>query len=334
MGVCIKTLIIYKIECMAKRGAFLAILAGVLLWIFLLTFPFTFASSPVFCNTCHNTLYTAWSRSPHANTGCLSCHQKKGFVGFLNFRLQIYAMTTSFLTRRFDKPIKAEIENENCLTCHQIVKEEPRTIRTIRVSHKEFLEKRLRCTSCHNTVTHSSAILRKNYPSMDKCLDCHNGEIASEECDVCHTTVTKSKKPEHGKGLLVIIHGREWQKNHGMGNLKTCSVCHKADFCVRCHQIELPHPEDLWPANHGKKAIEIVGSCGKCHVKNFCQSCHQIDMPHPPTFLREHSKISKKLGKNNCLGCHVETDCDDCHTRHIHPAKPGLTMPKPPGSKE
>lgn len=296
----------------------------------LTVYGFAFTWSKSFCGFCHakETKYFTLKNKPHLRLNCLDCHKNRQVAGYFITRIEGIEMLFSFATGLYNKPIQAQIDNQACLLCHRQVAK-TFTSRGIRVSHKEFLSKGYLCTNCHNTIAHKETIAKKNYPYMDQCLECHNGDIASSNCDNCHTKDVE-EKPRYISGPWAITHGRNWKKTHGMGNLKTCSVCHHKDYCKKCHTIELPHDKDIFAANHGKVALEFYSTCTSCHMESFCKNCHQIQMPHPENFLPEHSNITKKIGKENCLRCHIEPNCDECHARHIHPGVAGVKSPTPP----
>lgn len=300
---------------------FIFLLLVLIVPLFLLTYPFTVTISPSYCATCHlmSPEFKSWTTSPHKKADCLSCHRDKIPFGVLTFKARQYSMLASQVTGIYQKPITSDINNQNCLSCHQKQTEKLLVSRTIRVSHKEFLAKGARCTDCHNTVAHRNTVPRKKYPHMDKCTVCHNGTEASADCYICHTK-EKSKKPRYRMGPWAITHGETWTKTHGMGSLATCQVCHPEDYCMKCHEIKLPHPSVTWPANHGKIAKNMKDNCITCHIASFCENCHQIEMPHPANWLPRHSRIAKSIDDKDCRRCHARYDCQECHKRHIHRA--------------
>lgn len=306
-------------------GSVLVVVLGLLVMV--ISGPTIFSSNPYVCGYCHQALSSTWQKSSHAKASCINCHQELGLVGSTTFKISLYSMGFSFISGNYDKPVKAEIENTNCLGCHETVEKKAIVAKGIRVSHKEFLSKGYRCTYCHNTVAHSTAVLRKNLPEMDKCSVCHNGERASKDCAQCHTTEESKRPTQDATSVWSITHGPAREKTHGMGDLKTCNVCHGSEFCIRCHQIAMPHPEGF-PGVHGKKFLEVGALCDRCHSRSFCEGCHETTMPHYAGFLSEHAKIVRKEGKQFCLRCHLKRDCNECHSKHKHTPIPSLTLPK------
>jgi len=176
----------------------------------------------------------------------------------------------------------------------------------------------IKCTDCHNTIAHDQVPPIKNYPTLEKCLSCHNGQTASAKCDLCHRA--KAAKPSlPDRWPWSVTHGPTWRQTHGMGNLNACSACHAKEYCQKCHQIEMPHPY-YWKDSHGKVAAKTPTSCTQCHTRSACQNCHQIEMPHPTDWLKNHSSYTRLQGKKLCSNCHYEESCDRCHRQHIHPA--------------
>lgn len=234
-------------------------------------------------------------------------------------------MIISFIMGENKQPIKANVSNAICKRCHSERIKKVFSKNEIIVSHTEFLDKGAKCVDCHNTVAHGKKTTNPTYPHMDTCSKCHDGENTSAKCELCHESATapfrKDKQPTEKTGPWAITHGEGWKDTHGMGNLKTCQICHgsqEPNFCKRCHQIDLPHGDDF-PGIHGRLSFENPETCSRCHNKSFCKSCHKIDMPHPKDFIKDHADRTTKSGEKVCYNCHVPTDCDDCHVKHTHP---------------
>jgi len=287
--------------------------AGTALW---------FSNRPSFCQLCHErNEYLTWKKSSHHRIECVKCHQGRGAIGSFAQKIKVAQMLLSHASGNYDKPIKAHVRNHTCKKCHAQRIKKTLVKWEIRISHKELLNSGARCVDCHNTVAHGKRTTNPAYPNMDTCARCHNGEEADAECELCHLSDSpfrEAKPPTERIGPWAITHGKAWSKTHGMGNLLTCQICHEADDCVRCHQIELPHGDDF-PGIHGRLSMENPDACDRCHNRSLCESCHRIEMPHPETFIKAHSKQIKKLGKSICDSCHIQSDCDECHVRHTHP---------------
>lgn len=309
-------------------GSFAVVAIGLLLM--LTASPAAFTSYDSVCLYCHQAGYTTPEKAPHADTKCVACHRDRGLAGATAFNLSMFSMASSFLRGGYDTPLKAEVRNANCLACHEEVETKTVVAKEIRIRHADFLAQGYRCTFCHNTLAHWKVVRRKNLPEMDKCSVCHDGEIAAKDCVTCHTTERSKRAGGAEPTVYSITHGEKRLSTHGMGDLKTCDACHGSEFCVRCHQLELPHPADF-PGVHGQKFLEAGAQCMKCHQKSFCDGCHQTSMPHYPGFLPAHGEIVRKEGGRYCLDCHLREGCLNCHEKHTHKPEPGLTPPKKSG---
>lgn len=105
-----------------------------------------------------------------------------------------------------------------------------------------------------------------------------------------------------------------------MGDLTSCTACHPKDYCVRCHELELPHSPN-YLSEHGEDVSALgEAACATCHREASCLACHGgVEMPHPDEFLSEHKQAVDALGKEACDRCHAEESCESCHARHTHP---------------
>ncbi len=276
--------------------------------------------SPTFCGTCHSREIKAWKASNHKSVPCNLCHTNAGALGSFAQRVKVLQMTNAYLTGLYDRPISAQVSNKSCDLCHSELERKTVTRNGIRVSHKEIVEAGYDCTECHNQVSHGKSVPTRKTTNMDKCALCHNYTKASAECEICHVQTVKRERAAYLSPWR-ITHGKNWRQTHGMGNLATCRICHSERYCMRCHDIELPHP-DGWENAHGWVAVSRPDNCGTCHRKALCNSCHSMEMPHPGDFLQKHSAIVKKEGQEACAKCHMLVGCDECHRKHIHPGLP------------
>jgi hypothetical protein len=274
-------------------------------------------TKPAFCALCHRAEPKALEKTAHAGLNCSDCHQKKGLLAFGIQRTELLRMAVSQLTGSYRKPISAEVSNENCYYCHDNVNSRLQEVNAVRVSHKEIMLDGAKCTDCHNTIAHKKAVANAKFGRMEDCLQCHNSEGASPDCETCHVSGADRKR-RIVKGPWQLTHGPNWRNLHGMGNIKTCSACHEKNTCARCHQIDLPHPLGFMGI-HGNESKKFPESCLVCHKQSFCSDCHKIRMPHPADFLPKHKKEYKSQGKKICLSCHTVQSCDLCHEMHAHP---------------
>lgn len=275
-------------------------------------------SQPSVCRICHEMRdeSAALLKSSHQKVSCRTCHEERGVTGWLVGRLDGQRMVLAWLFGSYKRPVRANLEDENCLSCHRKDIKTTRISNGIRNSHRQLSSAKYRCTDCHNSVAHGRAIPLKNGPTIEKCAQCHNGDLASNKCELCHPS--EMKLMGRSRAPWNVTHGSQWKSAHGMGNLGSCALCHSTQFCSRCHKIELPHTE-VWWEKHGLDAIAFPGVCQTCHSKELCNACHQSKMPHPTSWLKDHPKEAEKSGEKSCLTCHRERNCQNCHERHAHP---------------
>lgn len=326
-----------------KRGWIVALIAALVLLVAFTGFE-VISYRPSFCARCHRSEYSYWSRSKHSDSTCYDCHGSTRSLSWITNKFNEYYMVVAQLTGRFREPITAFVDNGNCMACHKGIVDNPVVAAFgIRMRHSDVISAGIRCTSCHNTVAHGKATRNPTAPYMETCTPCHDGEKAPATCGTCHYK-REERLPTERVAPWAVTHGEKWTKTHGMGNLRTCVICHPARKCVACHGMVIPHPAG-WPMNHGKAAvgnlIAVSGpdkprSCVGCHARSFCDGCHRLAMPHPSGFLRIHSRQYKRLGRTACESCHVLSDCDECHQKHVHPGKlrdPFLKKPATPKRK-
>lgn len=301
-------------ETYRRLTAFFIIAAAVL--IVMVNLTVAGASSSLFCALCHGKQEADENNSRHAGMRCNSCHQNGGVFGVLSWRIEVVSMVARSASTSSQSQVGAYVSSEACKRCHADVLYEIVRRNGIGVSHKEIDEAKIRCVECHARVAHPTSVVSEKSPMMDRCLTCHDGEKASADCEICH--VGRADKTKRVKTSWSVAHGPNWKRMHGMGNLAACKVCHLGDYCRRCHNTFLPHPE-FWVRLHPADAKKDAKKCLDCHHRAFCDNCHGLKMPHPSGFLREHAGEVEKRGRAGCYKCHLEAGCERCHARHIHP---------------
>jgi hypothetical protein len=287
-----------------------------ILFLFLSLLPLSaFVSmKPGFCGGCHALRREADSlkQSTHKNINCISCHQKPGAAGFIEYLLGGAGNFSKWLLRA-DGTIKADVDDKSCDRCHSQISEIVLTKKGIAVSHQHFTNVGYRCTDCHNTVAHDEAVTNPSFAGIDKCVVCHDGKKVKK-----YPRLFDADKS--GKTSWSVVHGTNKLKTHGAGNLNTCQGCHSRHFCRKCHQVDLPHTPSF-TYEHGKLSMEKGATCFTCHKSGLCVSCHRVKMPHPVKWLAKHSSATPKIGEKVCQKCHSKYDCTDCHESHIHPGQ-------------
>ncbi|MCE5204300.1 MAG: hypothetical protein ABFC80_06995 [Coriobacteriales bacterium] len=292
-------------------------------------------SSSRACSSCHSMqpYADALSSSKHSGVACYDCHLTAGVWSWPSFKTtEMARMYPGEITGRGLTGPVARLGRARCLACHENVLDGPLTAHGLRIDHATCATTDS-CDDCHSASAHGSVSRWPRQPVMADCTACHSASGAPTECSTCHDE--RSKTVRVAKGPWQITHGPEWEKTHGMGDLRSCGVCHPKDYCARCHGIALPHPLDF-PKTHGRLAQEQPASCDACHDRALlCDPCHGIPMPHPATFRADHSTIATSRGDERCMKCHYESDCRACHEAHTHPGSTDgtlkETLPKPGG---
>jgi hypothetical protein len=309
-----------------QRGA--VYLFSTALVFFILSVFISFAPSPIFCRLCHINEYRTWQKSSHKSVSCNECHRREDFFSVAGYRISVVRMTGHYLTYFFyDKPIRADIPNGGCLSCHDDLSSKTITAKSLIMSHKEPVDNGYDCTYCHSKVVHKKLVPSSRQFSMNKCFVCHDGFKAENSCNTCHETV--KKKWLFGKflGPWQYAHSKDWRRLHGTGGLNSCRTCHSGLFCSRCHGIPMPHP-DSWLNDHGPIAKNNRKICLTCHTEKLCNKCHLLNLNHNKTWLQRHFGVVKKIGSKPCLKCHLQDGCDRCHILHMHPGLPYQFMKK------
>jgi hypothetical protein len=278
------------------------------------------SSQPAFCGLCHGKEYASWQTSTHKDFTCNFCHRRPDVASFAGQRVDVMRMVLYLPVSWFSHyPTTAQVSNVVCRSCHTDDKKTTEN-NGIRMNHKAVIKSNYACTECHSTLVHGKAVPNPRFATMDKCAECHVGGSPTGACTTCHTDNVDPLDRTFA-GPWKTTHGKNWRKLHGMGNMKSCTLCHSENFCLRCHSVTMPHP-DSWINIHGAEALKNRQGCLKCHEESFCKSCHQTDMPHPNNWLEVHPKVAKTITNKMCLSCHMEKGCQRCHSQHIHPGLP------------
>lgn len=267
------------------------------------------------CRPCHP---SAPVLDAHRAVPCYSCHSEPGPLA----RAARLVLDASYaLSGPVARPVEAPVPSAACESCHAEAVSEAVFADGIRMSHRTCVGRAAACTDCHSDVAHGR-IGADRAVSMDRCSRCHDGTTAPKDCDSCHYG-----EPTRRDALnaWAVTHGRNRHQTHGMGDLRTCAICHQPEDCGSCH-LPVPHGS-AWPTRHGDVAVDKGrDACLACHVRELCDACHGIEMPHPAGWLPDHPKeVAQTDVDRRCKNCHAESDCRDCHVRHVHPGlRPGV----------
>jgi len=300
-----------------------------------------YGSQSSVCKRCHaGSITDNTSKSVHARVSCISCHSGTGVDGyvvrFFDYMRWVSKSVTDEETRRYD----VLIANEACLRCHTKVAKGTVEKWGVRTRHSDFLEAGARCVDCHSGVAHGKALALSKEPTMDKCLMCHNNKKAPADCDLCHTDKA-SPTTRKTEGEIIRIDTKP---------MKNCRGCHPQDSksaCVKCHGVEMPHPDD-WvrgasggPNIHAQMGFTNKKVCVQCHKfesgltppihatdaiyldKIFCNRCHRYPSPHGSTerWMKMHGPLAlKQAQSDNSCRCHSadqERMCSSCHNKEL-----------------
>jgi nitrate/TMAO reductase-like tetraheme cytochrome c subunit len=174
----------------ASLGLLGVAFAGVLLFS---AFSFWWTSQPSFCDKCHvmNTYVDTWQASAHTGINCEHCHINPGLFNFMGGKIAGLQVVANYITGNFDDDsFSASVSNAACLQCHGdlLVPEKVTFDDGISVSHRHIMDNGGKCMDCHSTVAHGDAIPvgAATFPTMDRCMKCHDGTTAPTDCVLCH----------------------------------------------------------------------------------------------------------------------------------------------------
>ncbi len=282
----------------------------------LAVFPMAADHTPA-CAICHTPrqAYTSTYGSAHEDIGCLACHRSPGVAGAVASDVRGWTNLTSWVFRR--PPRDFRVDNDSCLACHDVILDGVTRSKELKMSHREVIDTGWRCAECHGETGHSLApgksILQT--ASMDRCFGCHIASKSLGRCRLCHRRDVTKEKPDDPKTLGPIAHTTGWTDRHGTADNTQCPICHQGSFCRDCHGIDLPHPSNSWPEDHGEVALNDDRTCRRCHAKDFCSNCHAgVVIPHAGDYLTGHMKTVKR--PSACENCHVRKECLACHDSH------------------
>jgi len=193
-------------------------------------------------------------------------------------------------------------------------------------SHKRHIKSKPEsslCLTCHTDADKMTEQLTSaNFPTMDNCFQCHDGQAASAECAACHSRPVE---------MASLVHEPDWKHEHryatDMGG-QQCTPCHQTEsFCNSCHAgdniVETVH-ELNYKDSHAIDARGDVYQCQSCHdPQTFCADCHAREgaMPLDHTMSGwalppyEHAEAARR-DVEACAACHSTSDspiCSRCH---------------------
>lgn len=304
------------------------------------------------CSDCHTPAHDLrpaihvkdWAAKPHAvfakKTGvnrCMMCHESVTDCDVCHRakKLDLGPMPAIYLR---NLPIEAAREPvlidaravptmSQCVFCHPDV---DRTANGRLVfAHEPHIKRDYKCNACHDTFPHVPD--RTIVPTMSSCYRCHSlnhsdwGEVATQDCFACHPKDFTLIPPNHTQKFITGEH-----KDLAKADTKLCIMCHKAPFCVPCHNgqaklangqqspVVLPadHREREWQPDHGKLYLAQTGACSVCHTPGSCIRCHFTPMPHPSQWITIHA--DNGYPQQDCTVCHKNREtCQECHHSNV-----------------
>ncbi|MEM7677561.1 MAG: cytochrome c3 family protein [Myxococcota bacterium] len=225
----------------------------------------------------------------------------------------------------------------DCARCHTDI--DPTATRTTTVAqkmtipppnlifpHKNHIQAGVACTKCHANVPNKTVATRDDYPTMDRCLDCHGDLEVSVKCTTCHLSgatgrmVTRfaagNLKP--GRYHSFAIHDASFLRDHAVPaqkDRKYCENCHGEDDCLQCHdgigRNAKYHPAD-WISTHFIRAKKDDFRCQTCHrLQTFCLNCHVrsgvatiVAVDNPANVLRRTIRVQGDPSTGTAVGPH------------------------------
>ena len=308
------------------------------------------------CETCHTPSFELrprshtknWAAAPHADKSndsgvnrCMMCHDsvKDCDLCHAEKKLDIPSMPRSYASI-ITEPVKdpsvkmyptGPTSMSQCVYCHPDL--DAIQSKTLVFAHAAHTERNYKCTSCHPAFGHSAKGPAK--PDMLSCYRCHGlqhntkGLVAGDACYKCHPKTFNLVPDNHTK---VFMKG----KHKAMANARPeyCAMCHKSEFCVKCHAgksdspntpkkavVPVDHTKADWKVKHGPIYLARKGACGSCHAPQSCQRCHKTVMPHPTGWIENH-KPAPGVTTADCNVCHTDRSaCQKCHHQKVAKAE-------------
>ncbi len=155
--------------------------------------------------------------------------------------------------------------------------------------HAVHVKSNVACTECHSDVPNKKVATRDDYPTMDRCVGCHQDRGVSVECQTCHLKAPSGRiltkfpqgelKPNRYHSFA--LHDADFLRDHAVPAQRDkayCQTCHSESDCLQCHDGVARdlryHPGD-WIATHYLRARKDDMRCQSCHrLQTFCIDCH------------------------------------------------------------
>jgi hypothetical protein len=157
--------------------------------------------------------------------------------------------------------------------------------------HANHVNAGVECVACHQNVPGKTLATRDDYPTMDRCVGCHEEKGVSTACTTCHfssvagtdriLTSFKEGKLMPRRLHQAAIHDADFLRDHAVPAMRDkayCSNCHSEADCLECHDGVARdvryHSGDFISTHSIKARIDDV-RCQSCHrLQDFCLNCH------------------------------------------------------------
>ncbi|MBE0417100.1 MAG: hypothetical protein IBX63_05000 [Coriobacteriia bacterium] len=210
-----------------------------------------------------------WRVSTHGRMSCVSCHVHPGARGLLSFAARsIPAFYVQLVWGPHETNLLEPPDRTACQKCHTSYRQVSADgdLLIPHRAHVEILE--IECVVCHSELVHAESPEGFNRPAMKMCLEqCHDGEIAGDECVKCHTR--KHVPEDHLRTDWLEIHAE-------MVDTIECGECHAwtSDYCGDCHSKRPVTHVGNWKEGHAERARTHAAGCMVCHSQESCEECH------------------------------------------------------------
>jgi len=224
--------------------------------------------------------HETWSQSTHANVSCQSCHVSPRVLDQVVYGARMIGESyLSLLPLDREPRTLSRPTNAACDSCHVELREVS-PAGDLRIPHLAHVGTDpglgLECVVCHDELlTHAEDPTVPNIttPRMSRCLECHDGERAKQDCEACHTE--KPVPESHQDPQFIVVHA-------DLRDEIDCESCHawRDEWCLDCHtRRPNSHGTGVNPSEWRAEHREVVGArqprnCEACHEAPFCIECH------------------------------------------------------------
>ncbi len=175
--------------------------------------------------------------------------------------------------------------------------------RSIFFSHELHIGKGLTCDRCHAGMAEVDYAGAAQLPTMATCAECHDGNQAAGNCEICHAA-SADLRPES--------HTQDWLHRHkdfASAGAANCTMCHGARAagvtdCQECHEGAVLARAGGKPADHYAPYAPNAAKQGQPMV---LERVHDLD------YVYQHG-LDARGKEKDCQSCHEPaTFCAECH---------------------